>query len=394
MPKVPFQILPIIVIAQFCCTSLWFAGNAVMPELIQNFDLPVTAMGHLTSAVQLGFILGSLIFAFFTLSDRYSPSRLFFFSALAGALFNLGILWQDNNLISLIILRFLTGLALAGIYPVGMKIAADYYREGLGRSLGFLVGALVLGTAFPHLIKEVTGKIEFKWDYVILTTSLLSLLGGIFILLFIKDGPLIMRRTTPDFKLVSKIFRNRKFKSAAFAYFGHMWELYTFWAFIPVILILYREVHPSVHFSISFFSFLIIGAGALGCVIAGFISEKAGVKKTAGAALLLSGLCCLLSPFILIQNSEEILVMFLILWGIMVVADSPLFSTLVARNTDPESRGTALTIVNGIGFLITIFSIQIFSFISEFIDLYLLLPILALGPVFGLFHLLKTPRRI
>ncbi|MBT8296603.1 MAG: MFS transporter, partial [Gramella sp.] len=196
MHKVPLQILPVIVLAQFCCTSLWFAGNAVMPELIESFQLPATAMGHLTSAVQLGFIFGTFVFAFLTITDRYSPSRIFFASALAGALFNLGILWNDNDLISLLSLRFFTGFALAGIYPVGMKIAADYYRDGLGRSLGFLVGALVLGTALPHLIKELTGNILLKWNYVILATSVLSTIGGTLIILFIQDGPLRSRRTS------------------------------------------------------------------------------------------------------------------------------------------------------------------------------------------------------
>ncbi len=149
--------LPVIVFAQFCCTSLWFAGNGVMNDLIQTFDLGPAALGHLTSAVQFGFITGTLGFAFLGIADRFSPSKVFFYSAIFGSLFNLGILVESNSSGSLLMLRFLTGFSLAGIYPVGMKIASDYYREGLGKSLGFLVGALVLGTALPHLLLTVTG---------------------------------------------------------------------------------------------------------------------------------------------------------------------------------------------------------------------------------------------
>ncbi|MFT7452415.1 MAG: MFS family permease, partial [Patescibacteria group bacterium] len=143
-------ILPIIVIAQFCCTALWFAGNAVMGDLAINFNLPSSALGHLTSAVQFGFISGTLVFALLAIADRFSPSKVFGLCAFVGALFNLGAIHDGNTLWTLLSLRFMTGFCLAGIYPVGMKIAADYFEKGLGKSLGYLVGALVLGTAFPH----------------------------------------------------------------------------------------------------------------------------------------------------------------------------------------------------------------------------------------------------
>jgi len=157
-------ILPAIVISQFCCTSLWFAGNGVINDLVIDFDLEVSALGHLTSAVQFGFIIGTLVFAILTIADRFSPSKVFLISALLASLFNLGVIWEGNSLFSLLTLRFFTGFFLAGIYPVGMKIAADYYK-GLGKSLGFLVGALVIGTAFPHLLKEITGA--YPWKFVL-----------------------------------------------------------------------------------------------------------------------------------------------------------------------------------------------------------------------------------
>ena len=308
-----------------------------MPNLFDEFGLSSNALGHLTSAVQFGFIAGTLGFAFLTISDRFSPSKVFFICALLGGLLNLGTLLENNSLYSLIIFRFLTGFSLAGIYPVGMKIASDYFDKGLGRSLGYLVGALVLGTAFPHLLKEVSGIIELEWRSVIYFTSALATTGGILIYSFVPDGPFHSKRQKPDLSLIFKVFRNNDFRSAAFGYFGHMWELYAFWAFVPVILAFYKNFHPEADFSIAFISFLVIGLGGIACVLGGYISEKVGVKKTAGLSLFLSGLCCLISPLIFYLNSEILLIGFLIFWGLVVIADSPLFSTLVAQNTEAKS---------------------------------------------------------
>ncbi|MDT0689018.1 MFS transporter [Salegentibacter sp. F188] len=378
------HILPIIVFSQFCCTSLWFAGNAVMADLLLNYNLDASALGHLTSAVQLGFISGTLIFAIFGIADRFPPSRVFFICALVGAMFNFSIISEENTLNSLLMLRFLTGFSLAGIYPVGMKIATDYYQKGLGTSLGFLVGALVLGTAFPHLLKDITSFGELHWKAVLITTSVLSVLGGLLIFLFIPNGPYRTPKLNRDFTAAFKVFKNSDFKAAAFGYFGHMWELYAFWAFVPVALQIYQEVHPGTDFNIPLLSFLIIGSGGLACIIGGYISEKFGTRNTAATALFLSGCCCLLSPLLLLQNSPLVAVAFLIFWGIMVVADSPLFSSLVAQNAIPESRGTALTIVNSIGFGITILSIQLLNIFTEVFDPIYLFLILAAGPAFGL----------
>lgn len=378
-------VLPIIVISQFCCTSLWFAGNGVMNDLVSAFQLNETALGYLTSAVQLGFIAGTLIFALLTIADRYSPSKVFFICALIGSLFNLGVILENNSVSSLLTFRFLTGFFLAGIYPVGMKIAADYYRKGLGKSLGFLVGALAVGTAFPHLLKGLT--IGFPWRLVMISTSSIACLGGLIILLFVPNGPYRKSIQKFDFSACIKVFRIPKFRSAAFGYFGHMWELYAFWAFVPVILKSYSVEHPSVTFNIPVLSFIIIGVGGIACVIGGYLSQLFGAKKIATTALLLSCICCLISPFMLGINSSSILIIFLILWGMVVIADSPLFSTLVAQNALAESKGTALTIVNCIGFSITILSIQLVNILNVYWDPKYVYIILAIGPVLGLIAL-------
>ena len=384
--KHPKFILPVIVISQFCCTSLWFAGNGVINDLVLNFDLNPSALGHLTSAVQFGFIIGTLLFAILTIADRFSPSKVFLFSAILGSLFNLAVIWEANSLISLMSLRFFTGFFLAGIYPVGMKIAADYYNIGLGKSLGFLVGALVVGTAFPHLLKDMTDS--FSWKHVLIATTSLAVFGGILMAVMVPNGPYRKGSQHTDLSAFFKVFQNREFRSAAFGYFGHMWELYAFWAFVPIMLKKYSVDHQAL-FNIPLLSFLIIGIGGLACVLGGYIAQTAGTKRTAVMALLLSCVCCLLSPFIFASESETLFIGFLIFWGMVVIADSPLLSTLVAQNATAELKGTALTIVTCIGFLITIISIQLLTGVLELTDSYSIYTILAIGPILGIIALRK-----
>jgi len=388
--KTPFYVLPIIVFSQFCCTSLWFAGNAVMPDLLRSFDLEPTALGSLTSAVQFGFIIGTLVFAVLSIADRFSPAKVFFACALIGSFFNLGAVWDGNTLISLISSRFATGFFLAGIYPVGMKIASDYFEKGLGRSLGFLVGALVLGTAFPHLLKQFTQNIQ--WELVLYITSSLAIVGGALVLLFVPDGPFQKRSQKPIFSAFFQVFKKREFRAAAFGYFGHMWELYAFWAFVPFLLISYQSLHTEVEFNIPLLAFIIIGIGSISCIAGGYISENLGVKKTASYFLLLSGLCCLLSPIFMLYAPSLVFILFLVVWGMVVIADSPLFSSLVAFHAPAEVKGTALTIVNSIGFAITIVSIQLLNYMQTEIQPAFLYSILALGPLLGLLATLRQQK--
>ncbi len=376
------NILLIIVIAQFCCTSLWFAGNGVMSDLVANFDLSKDALGDLTSAVQFGFISGTLSFAMLSIADRFSPSKVFFASAILGALFNLGTIWSGNTFLSLLILRFMTGYFLAGIYPVGMKIAADYFSKGLGKSLGFLVGALVLGTAFPHLLNSLGANLP--WRFVLITTSALAVAGGVMIFFFVPDGPFRKPSQKIELKGFLKVFKSKPFRIAAFGYFGHMWELYAFWAFVPVMLQNFAQSNVDLQLNTAFWSFLIIGLGGLACVIGGYLSQSFGAQKVAFLALLLSGLCCLLSPFVFQSGSLLLCLGFLIFWGLVVIADSPLFSTLVAQNAIAEVKGTALTIVNCIGFSITIVSIQLINYLSDYLSPEYLFLVLVIGPAAGL----------
>jgi MFS family permease len=356
-----------------------------MADLIAGFSLTIAVTGHLTSAVQFGFISGTLVFALLTLADRYSPSKVFFASALLGSAFNLGVIHSQNTFATLFFFRFMTGFFLAGIYPVGMKIAADYFREGLGKSLGFLVGALVVGTALPHLLNSL--MTDLPWRAVIIVTSVLSLTGGLLVLILVPDGPHRMPVKKPDFSAWFRVFKNRDFRSAAFGYFGHMWELYAFWAFVPVMLASFYESQSLASGNISILSFFIIGLGGVSCAVGGLISRNTGTKKTAFVALFASFCCCLIYPLVYSQASGALFITFLIFWGLVVVADSPLFSTLVAHNAPSEIKGTALTIVNCIGFSITIVSIQTVTWLLPYVNPAYLYMLLALGPAAGLYAL-------
>jgi len=383
------RILPIIVISQFFCTSLWFAGNAILPDLIKSFHLEPGFLAHLTSMVQFGFITGTLVFALLTLADRFSPSLVFFASSVAASLFNLGIVMDHLDSVWLLFFRFSTGFFLAGIYPVGMKIASDYYQKGLGKSLGFLVGALVVGTAFPHLVKSVS--MNFSWKYVVFATSAISALGGLSMLLLVPNGPFRKSSQQLSPNVFFSGFRNKNFRAAAIGYFGHMWELYTFWAFIPVMLSVYKN-HYQTDLNVPLLSFAIIASGGLACVLSGYLSQRLGVKRVATISLCLSCLCCCGSPLFLLSRSVSALISFLFFWGLVVIADSPLFSTLVAQNAPEESRGTALTMVNCLGFSVTIISIQFINLLSNDISGQYLYTLLAVGPMVGLIALWKKTK--
>lgn len=381
------HVLPTIVIAQFLSTSLWFAGNAVLIDLSSENDLAPAFLGNLTSAVQLGFISGTLVFAIFTIADKFSPSKVFLWSAIIASLFNLAVSISGISGIQILVFRFCTGFFLAGIYPVGMKIASDYYQKGLGKSLGLLVGALVLGTAFPHLVKSLTDTMP--WRFVLYTTSFLSVIGGLIIWVFVPNGPYRRQSQTFDFTVFFKVFQVEPFRSAALGYFGHMWELYAFWAFLPVYIHHFEGLQGH-ELNISFTSFAIIGIGGLSCAMGGYLSERFHPGQIAKFALTTSGICCFISPFILYQPNLIVFLLFLMVWGLAVTADSPMFSTLVAQNAPEINRGTALTIVNSIGFGISILSIQLLNFLNPFLDTPFLFLILGMGPVIGLFYFVKS----
>ncbi|WP_188562472.1 MFS transporter [Hymenobacter frigidus] len=384
----PRGVLPTIVFAQFACTSLWFAGNAVLPDLLRDARLSGLTLGAAVSAVQLGFIVGTLVFGLLRLADRLAPARLFLLCAVAGSFTNAALLLPGATPALVLGLRFGTGLCLAGIYPVGMKIAADYYENGLGRALGYLVGALVLGTALPHLLRLLAAG--FAWQAVVLATSGLALAGGLLLWARVPNGPFRRPAARLDASAVWTVFGNRPFRQAALGYFGHMWELYTFWAFVPLLLATHAQLHPAAGAYGPGWAFGLIAAGAPACVAGGYLARRVGSLRTARVALAISGACCLLSPLLLLLPRPAFVGAVLV-WGMAVVADSPQFSALVAQRAPAGTTGTALTLVTCLGFALTIVSLQSFAALQGHLAAHYLFLLLVPGPLLGLLATRRLP---
>ncbi len=328
----------------------------------------------------LGFIAGTLLFALTSIADRFQASKVFFISAVLGAALNSSVLLAGNSFTALLIFRFLTGICIAGIYPVGMKIASDWFDGRLGKALGFLVGALVLGSAFPHLLNHFGAG--YDWKPVLIGTSVLAVIGGMLMLFFVGDGPARVKTSVFSPRYAFQVFKKKEFRWAAFGYFGHMWELYTFWAFLPLILTYFARQND-LDLPVSLWTFIIMALGMVGCISGGYFSIRKGSAKVAFGFLLTSGILCLISPF-LFQLPPIIFLIALCLWGLAVIGDSAQFSSLNAQTAPVELKGTALTIAVSIGFLLTIPSIQLLQYLTEFLPEEWLLFTLVPGPVFGL----------
>lgn len=382
------HILPILIVSQFACTSLWFAGNAIVDDLAFKTGIGTEIIAYVLSSVQLGFIVGTLVFALLMIVDRFSPSKVFFICAVLAAFCNLTLLVAPLSKWHLLVARFATGFFLAGIYPVGMKIAADYFENGLGKALGFLVGALVFGTAFPFLIGGL--ELEENYKLILISTSILALFGGCLIYFFVPNGPFRKPSTRLQVKTGLSLFKIPNFRKAAFGYFGHMWELYAFWAFTPLAIKLINNTNKTYH-SVPLYTFLTIAFGGLSCMLGGYFSQRFGSYKVALYALSISGAFCLVSP-LLFQLPPYLFLTGWCLWGMAVTADSPQFSSLVAQAAPNNLKGTGLTLVNCFGFAISIVSIQFISFLVQETESTLIFIFLACGPLFGLYHLIRRKK--
>lgn len=374
-----------IAISQLLGTSLWFSANSAAADLRRAWGASVADIGILTDAVQLGFILATLIFALSGLADRFPASRIFTVCALLGAAFNAGFALLATGVASGAVFRFLVGVCLAGIYPLGMKLVVTWAPERTGSALAYLVGMLTLGTALPHGLRAVGA--EWKWQYVILSSSVLAALGAALIYA-LGDGPhLPLRRTIGSMRDVTGAFRSLNFRAAALGYFGHMWELYAFWTILP-LLIVRTSLNLSLGgMSVAGLAFAVIASGAVGCIVGGGLSHRVGSARVAALALGLSGMCCVIFAAGWQRFSPSVLLCILLIWGASVVADSPQFSALSAQACSRDLVGGALAIQISIGFAITMASI---AAVTGLFDrwgagvVWLLLP----GPVLGLvgFH--------
>jgi MFS family permease len=375
-----------LVIIAFCAVatmSLWFSASAVVPALRESVDLPPLTASLFTSAVQAGFVVGTLISALLNLADRIEPRRFFLVSALLASGANVLILAFEPASYSVIALRFITGVCMAGIYPVGMKLAASWARGDMGLMIGALVGALALGSASPHLFNALGG---IDWVFTLVAASVSATVAG-FAIFLVTIGP--NTAPTPPFR-INAAFRGwtqRGLRLANVGYLGHMWELYAMWAWIGAFLLASFRVtlgaNADADTLAALATFVVMGSGAIGCVGGGLLADQFGRTTITVAAMAVSGTCALIAGF-LFGGAIWPLFALCVIWGVSVVADSPQFSASTAELSEPGYVGTMLTVQTSMGFLLTLVTIHLIPVVVDLIGWRFAFAILVPGPVVGI----------
>jgi MFS family permease len=378
--------LAVLALAELFGMSLWFAGSAVAPRLAVGWDLSSGEIGWLSTSVQLGFVAGTAIAAVLNLADTL-PSRLYFATAaVAGATANAGFAFA-SSFQSGIVLRFLTGACLAGVYPPAMKMVATWFQTRRGLAIGTVVGALTAGKAMPYLVQAFP---NVGVRPVILSASVTAMCAAALVALAYRDGPYPFPRRPFSWSLVRTVLRSREYRLVLGGYSGHMLELYSYWVWIPAFLtasVAGQSVSPSV---VSLLSFGAIAVGAAGCVWGGAIADHVGYTRLVIWAMAMSGVCALLTPLVF-SRSLPLLAVLVLAWGVAVIADSAQFSTLVTKSVPTHAVGTALTLQTSIGFLLTTISIQLVPPVVDLVGWKYAFPMLALGPALGIAAIRRLP---
>lgn len=372
--------LTLIALSQLLALTLWFSASAVGPQLESEWQLTQTQTGTLTLVVQIGFVLGALGTAISGMADVVPARKLFVWSAILGAGANAAFTGLNAGQWTwAIALRFVTGVALAGVYPAGLKVMSGWFTRNRGMALGLLVGALTVGSAGPHLIRGM----GLEWRGVVLAASGLALLGAAIMALGVRDGPHEVASASFSFSQIAKVLGHRGYRLSTIGYWGHMWELYAMWtwtaAFLAASSIAADQPYPSV----AVMTFSVISIGGVGAFLAGRWADRFGRTRVAGGSLAISGTCALLSPLVFGAPAMVTGALFAV-WGFAVVADSAQFSTMATETSDSELRGTALAFQTATGFLLTLVTIRAVPAIAERWGWQTAFPMLALGPIVGI----------
>ena len=386
----PWFALSIISICLVGAMSTWFSGTVILPELTLRSGLGESEMVWLTNAVQLGFVIGAIVLAFFNLSDSMPLILLIAFSCTLAAIANLLLIWTDTPL-SIIAVRLLTGVALSGVYPSVVKLIATWFQKSRGVAMGVIIGALTLGSAAPHFFRAMTPDTD--WLIVIWVSSLLTFLAGMILVFFVSEGPFYFARTRFKPSQIIQVLNNKPLALVNIGYLGHMWELYAMWAWILTFAHFLLNDFDWVPFGApEYFSFFIVSIGAIGCVIAGYLSDIYGRCYITAALMLVSGSCAFSIGF-LVNTSPFLVGLIALLWGLTIIADSGQFSAAVTELSEPNLVGTALTVQMAIGFgitMITIWLVPVFAqLFGGFQWMFLLL---APGPFIGAIAMLLLRR--
>jgi MFS family permease len=387
------RVLAILAIAELCAMAPWFSASAVAPALAAAWHLGPSGSAGLTISVQLGFVAGALVSSILTLADIWSARRLVAGSAVAAGLATIGVALSPGPAIGFG-LRFLTGAALAGVYPPGMKIAAGWFREARGWAIGILVGALTLGSAAPHLVRWVAPA--DAWRTVLAVAAAFALLGGALVLRVPHDGPFAAPSPPFSWSAAPQLLRDRAVLLANLGYLGHMWELYAMWtwmaAFVTASEISRQGSGGDVQAVAALVTFGVVGIGAVGCWLGGKYADRRGRTLVTSAAMAVSGCCCLLVGF-LFGKPLWVLVPLLAIWGISVVADSAQFSTAISELAPKQYVGTALTLQTSFGFLLTAVTISLLPVAAATIGWRWSMSVLAIGPALGVWAMQALRRR-